>query len=855
MEEKLEPFEELEERSGFHGICNGAAGDGCPSKSLPKFAPKPNDPYIKPEVGSLITYIWQWEPDLVYRTGVLCSGVAKGSIRFFDGLRADGRPDFVEYQRHLNKDLFRKAYFRTRSSDLKTGNYCFDSMKNSWCQFMHVDVESGGVKVLYLDESAPVLISPDDLVGASPAAYKSIVNTTTTNASKRTILSSTKTNSDSNQRSKRSKANEWFGVYEGTQELQDYDAYYIRGKLRETPDGGPPLLIEGECVEYCSRTGKAADPEILFFDGRKRQHLKVDSKKEREKYKQSAKRGEEAHANKLKLECNQRRMQSVLQFRPFQLVYVDGGSMVEAEVLRAKDDLGFVRVRIIATGKIEMKPYSDVRLLGKPDQICLEEFFCIQEGLVPKQKDSYRKDPNYLLQAWRNANKDKFQEVERKFEQLVEARARVRDLASVEGVGGTRKNGMVCRPSADAMDRLERRASVLLHRLQEDFRLPREESMMEYSDFKSRILEVKHTLPYPNLLLLCGGIAPEVTAYKRTGAAPLGTVIIQDTDLLAVAVAVAAHPDVEFAIIVDPTPQSNCRGIKAPGDVRILRDRNILRKIEVTLGGIHNVSITNPCQTFSKAGLKDGFDDPKSELLFDCVKAVDFIRDSSEMPLYLAENVPSTREIDRQSDAYIMSPYFRACGSMCSPSTRDRKFSTNRPPVVCASSNSADARLPGDPPSLNGDLPHVSAKVVVEHCGDRVIHPKLKKFPCLTHSGPSGANIWHLQGKYNNPIPSRLTPEEAELAMGYKNEEVGVTKNAALKAVRKRIQEHNVERDGCLVSLKGCANDKDQLQLVSDDQRLKLLGNSQVVTLLEALLWNERRMFPAVVASDTVVDS
>ena len=55
-----------------------------------------------------------------------------------------------------------------------------------------------------------------------------------------------------------------------------------------------------------------------------------------------------------------------------------------------------------------------------------------------------------------------------------------------------------------------------------------------------------------NFLLLCGGFAPEVWAYKRLkqkGAAPIRKVVLQDINLEADGVAVAAHPEVEFIIV------------------------------------------------------------------------------------------------------------------------------------------------------------------------------------------------------------------------------------------------------------------------------------------------------------------
>ena len=91
-----------------------------------------------------------------------------------------------------------------------------------------------------------------------------------------------------------------------------------------------------------------------------------------------------------------------------------------------------------------------------------------------------------------------------------------------------------------------------------------------------------------------------------------------------------------------------------------------------------------------------------------------------------------------------------------------------------------------------------------------------------------------------------MTAEEAERSMGYSKSEVGlITTFSAEKAVRKRIAEHDFSK-GNLVSLKGCADDKDMLEGVSEKRRLQLLGNSEVVTLLEAIMWNSRQLFPPI---------
>jgi site-specific DNA-cytosine methylase len=378
--------------------------------------------------------------------------------------------------------------------------------------------------------------------------------------------------------------------------------------------------------------------------------------------------------------------------------------------------------------------------------------------------------------------------------------------------------------------------------------------MMNTADFVPRISEIKKFRTRPNMVLLCGGFAPEVVAYKRLGAAPLGTVILQDTDLHAVGVAVAAHPDVEFALVTNENAKY------PPGDIRNMRTEKVIREVEIKLGGVDTMSITNPCQSFSLAGKTEGFCSENGQLLHDSLAILRGLETSSSLPTYLAENVPSTKDVNESFNAYLGkgAQYFLACGSICAPCIRKRRFATNRPPPICSPSGTDSST---SPPSLNGDLPRYLAKAVVEDMGGRtnrrnqnirrMVHPKLKKFPCLMNSNPKRhAIIWEQRGDREKPINKPLTPMEAELAMGYGPEEVGVTEYSAYEAVKKRIEQHDYERDGCLISLKGCGDDKDSFEKVDDTRRLELLGNSQVVTLLEALIWNERFMFPAVNKND-----
>lgn len=131
---------------------------------------------------------------------------------------------------------------------------------------------------------------------------------------------------------------------------------------------------------------------------------------------------------------------------------------------------------------------------------------------------------------------------------------------------------------------------------------------------------------------------------------------------------------------------------------------------------------------------------------------------------------------------------------------------------------------------------------------DRMVNPGMKKFPCqLSSNATRNECIWEQRDPRADPVRVPPTPAEAELAMGYRPEEIGVTEFTAKNAIEKRIKEHDYEKYGCLVSLKGCANDPDYpVEPLSASKRLSLLGNSECVTILEALMWNDRRLFPPI---------
>ena len=634
----------------------------------------------------------------------------------------------------------------------------------------------------------------------------------------------------------------YFGVFVHN-DVNCQEQWYIRGKLLDRGDDEDPLLLYGESVEYTCASDVAV--KYLQWNHKKGSHDELVSNKDIARCKDFALKGERCYAAKRRIDdgsANTRR-QAAFQgsFRPRQPVYVDG--VGEATVIDPPDSYGFSKVEMLNNGAIRTEAGFKLRWIDyKPEPIDLDGFFRSVKEELPSQKGSYKNEPSFLYDEWKAKNKELADEFEDYFDAEVKERRRKRK----RGCGGE-GDGSVLTSAGE--ERLKKRARLLLSRLQEDFYDEPCNTQMIATEFKARIVDVKKTLPNPNFLLLCGGIAPEITAYKRLLAAPIGAVILQDTDLLAVGVAVAAHPDVHFYIVCD---NPNKKKPKPPGDVRILSEnQSMIRAIEIKLGGIHFVVLTTPCQSFSLAGRKDGFLAESGKLMEDCFRIVRGIEASSNMPIYMAENVPSTEESNSTADSrvpHVGARFFYADGAMCSASLRRRKFATNRPPPKRCSEE-PHPRGTGHPPCLNGDLPEVCAgSVVSQEQGGRFVHPELKKFPCFMRSNPLRNSLVYIhENKFNNPEPTPLLPEEVERAMGYTEDEIGITAYTAKAAIEQRLKDHNYERDGCLVSLKGCGSDVNfPPEPVEDMQRLELLGNSQCVTLLEALMWNDQELFPPV---------
>ena len=758
-----------------------------------------------------------------------------------------------------------------------------------WCTLKAIDVSTGGVYVVYKGDNDKLLISPDGLVGVDSnlsrkrsrrsqtsednamqeqsdciSTFSSPVNRSiddddfaslstdeygdgpseTLGASKkswkRIRVTSDSTNFHTSELQNSgllgnsavfNPNNIRLGVARDSDEASDF-GWYIRGKLCFS--NGSAKLFAGEFVTFSKKDYRPVS-KYLEFSSKEGSYIDTLGSDQIDRLKSFARLGEEKEAKEPQTirSCARAARIRSLRLRPLQPIEVLG--LGEAIVLCPQDKTGFVMIRHGDTERIES--VENIRPLGfKQDPVDVEQFFMEQTDGLPKQSESYRKEPSYLLDSWRAANDDEMAaSYIDDFRKLVDKRGKIRSYASVD----TDKPlcGSADKPilSIEVARRLGQRAAELHVRLRDDFYRPLQERMMRSDDFMPRIVEIKNTSPFANVLLLCGGIAPEITVYKRLGV-PLGKVILQDTDLHAVGVAVAAHPDIEFLIV--------CHEDFEPGDIRILRQKKIVRRLEIDIGGIHDVHITNPCQTFSLAGKKEGFDAVLGRLFWDAIVILRNFKESSEMPRFLAENVYGTQENNHNFDNYLGYNFFEACGSMCSAQSRKRRFATNQPPAICARD---PIRSSDEPPSLDGDLPEYCAQAVLDEDPGRIVPRKLKKFRCLMHSKPTEfKDIWTHEDPYQAPERAQMTAEEAERSMGYSKSEVGlITTFSAEKAVRKRIAEHDFSK-GYLVSLKGCADDKDMLEEVSEKRRLQLLGNSEVVTLLEAIMWNSRQLFPTI---------
>ncbi|CAB9510554.1 expressed unknown protein [Seminavis robusta] len=657
---------------------------------------------------------------------------------------------------------------------------------------------------------------------------------------------------------------------------------YARGKFCKAQNGSL-FLLAGEIVRY--QKNGAATSEFQYYDITEKTYITVTPPDDDDETQQNphahvghrdnqlpparledgdcdcclwqrvksyARQAELADANKQRKQNCYHNKSPIL--RPFQPVQVKGGvgTTREAIVLTITGEECRVKVQYDDSQEVEWVEASKLELLGGSSDgpFSWDRFFETGQfhttRTLAETTGFFRELPGYLLEQWRNAHSSSSHE-----ELTTEYNSRVlqRDLRRRLVQPDWREGQKIRR---DVADRMQERCRELRERLATDYGKPKEATFLTRNDVKRQILVMKEGSPYANILLLCGGIAPEVAAYKRLGV-PLGVIILQDTDMEAVGCAVAAYPDVHFAIVIGDKSNRNKKeegaASKCAGDINILADETVVEQLQVAVGGIHNVHITNPCDSWDLLGRKEGLlnRNDKGLLLYSILGLLE--ETSGEKPMVLAENLHSTEESKN-----VLHPSFEACGSMCSPSERLRRFCTQRPPVECCPDALANQRQARDwenalPPSLNGDLPEYSAGSVLQDPNRRV-HPATKKFDCFVRSEDrcSNAPVWELR---NGRVPrnAELTPLEMERAVGYNDAEIGtegVTKYTAVDAILERIDGHDFENSGCLVSLKGCGENRSRLRVVQDNKRKQWLGNSQTVTLLEALLWNDRRMFPAI---------
>ncbi|CAB9527284.1 expressed unknown protein [Seminavis robusta] len=128
----------------------------------PHFSIGVDDVYVRPIPGSLVSYMWHAAPNLLYRTGVMCSN--DGLLRFLQCGTSSAPQDVFEGKFHINKTLFQKAMFRPRN-DLQVGSTCYDEEKDRWCILKRIDMEMGGVHVVYKGQTNQELVSADFLHG------------------------------------------------------------------------------------------------------------------------------------------------------------------------------------------------------------------------------------------------------------------------------------------------------------------------------------------------------------------------------------------------------------------------------------------------------------------------------------------------------------------------------------------------------------------------------------------------------------------------------------------------------------------------------------------------------------------
>jgi site-specific DNA-cytosine methylase len=115
--------------------------------------------------------------------------------------------------------------------------------------------------------------------------------------------------------------------------------------------------------------------------------------------------------------------------------------------------------------------------------------------------------------------------------------------------------------------------------------------------------------------------------------------------------------------------QKNYPNTKQMGSV-VNTDLSILPKIDVLIGG-------SPCQGFSFAGKQLNFEDPRSKLFFDFVKAKNFLKPK----YFLLENVKMKKEQEQVITKLLGVEPIEICSSLVSAQERKRLYWTNIPNI------------------------------------------------------------------------------------------------------------------------------------------------------------------------------
>ena len=259
---------------------------------------------------------------------------------------------------------------------------------------------------------------------------------------------------------------------------------------------------------------------------------------------------------------------------------------------------------------------------------------------------------------------------------------------------------------------------------------------------------------------------------------------------------------------------------------------DLTNAIQQHSGGIHLLIGTPPCTDFSLAGNGNG---PKGETghLFQVVYDInDFFQHDSNT-LTVVENTRSSHKNHRemQNVNHAIPEAVTVHGTAMSCMSRVRMIRMNFPP------------------SERCELchPEMTAQSVLN--ANHLVNPQLIKFNTPLHSkgGNQDFGIWE-----NNPaepteppVAVPITVEELTRAFGYPSEFGRCT---AGPGIRNRLKAHVVLEDSgesnYIVELTGAGQDENGSKLLTDSERMGLLGNSVLPGMFKEVLRTLQMLFP-----------